>query len=200
MSGWIKICGLTNAAGVAAALAAGVDAIGFVLAPSVRRVTAQRAAELARTVRRQLSCVAVMQHPEQSEVDEVVRELRPDMLQSDLGDFARLHLPQRIARLPVVRASQAAPAEYPARLLFEGERSGSGETADWTQAALLARQTRLVLAGGLNAGNVGAAIRAVRPFGVDTSSGVESQPGVKSEEKIMEFVRAARAAFAELES
>jgi phosphoribosylanthranilate isomerase len=200
MSGWIKICGLTNAAGVAAALAAGVDAIGFVLAPSVRRVTAQRAAELARTVRRQLSCVAVMQHPQQSEVDEVVRELRPDMLQSDLGDFARLHLPQRIARLPVVRAAQAAPAVYPARLLFEGARSGSGETTDWTQAALLARQTRLVLAGGLNAGNVGAAIRAVRPFGVDTSSGVESQPGVKSEEKIMEFVRAARAAFAELDS
>jgi len=200
MSGWIKICGLTNAAGVAAALAAHVDAIGFVLAPSVRRVTAQRAAELARTVRRQLSCVAVMQHPQQSEVDEVVRELRPDMLQSDLGDFARLHLPQRIARLPVVRAAQAAPAVYPARLLFEGARSGSGETTDWTQAALLARQTRLVLAGGLNAGNVGAAIRAVRPFGVDTSTGVESQPGVKSEEKIMEFVRAARAAFAELDS
>ena len=96
--------------------------------------------------------------------------------------------------------SAAIGASERARLLFEGERSGSGETADWSQAALLARQTRLVLAGGLNAGNVGAAIRAVRPFGVDTSSGVESQPGVKSEEKIMEFVRAARAAFAELES
>jgi phosphoribosylanthranilate isomerase len=200
VTGWIKICGLTTAAGVAAALAARVDAIGFVLAPSPRRVTAQRAAELARTVRQQLSCVAVMQHPEQSEVDEMVRELRPDMLQSDLGDFARLHLPQRIARLPVLRGPQAAPAVYPARLLFEGERSGSGETADWSQAALLARQTRLVLAGGLNAGNVGAAIRAVRPFGVDSSSGVESQPGVKSEELIMAFVQAARAAFAELDS
>lgn len=200
MSGWIKICGLTNAAGVAAAVAAGADAIGFVLAPSVRRISAERAAELAHGVRRQLSCVAVMQHPDQGAVDEAVRELRPDLLQTELEDFPQLHLPQRMARLPVVRALQAPAGGWPSRLLFEGARSGTGETADWTQAARLARQTRLVLAGGLHEGNVGEAIRVVRPFGVDASSGLESQPGVKSEEKIHSFVRAARAAFAELDS
>ncbi len=200
MSGWIKICGLTSAAGVAAAAAAGADAIGFVLATSVRRVSAQRAAELAHGVRRQLSCVAVMQHPGQGEVDEVVRELRPDMLQTELEDFPALHLPQRMARLPVARTPREPAGGWPARLLFEGARSGSGESADWSQAAALAKQTRLVLAGGLHAGNVGEAIRTVRPFGVDVSSGVESRPGEKSEEKILAFVRAARAAFAELDS
>jgi phosphoribosylanthranilate isomerase len=198
MSGWIKICGMTSAAGVAAAAAAGADAIGFVLAPSVRRVSAREAATLAQGVRAELSCVAVMQHPQQAEVDEVVHELAPDLLQSELEDFAPLRLPQRLGRLPVVRDLRTPSRGWPARLLFEGARSGSGEAADWSQAAALAARTQLVLAGGLHAGNVGEAIRAVRPFGVDASSGLESRPGVKSEQKIHAFVRAARAAFAEL--
>ncbi|HEV7431412.1 MAG TPA: phosphoribosylanthranilate isomerase [Steroidobacteraceae bacterium] len=198
MTGWIKICGMTSAEAVAAAMAAGVDAIGFVFAPSVRRVSAKRAAELALPARRQLTCVAVMQHPEQDAVDEIVRELRPDLLQTDLEDFTQLRLPQRLARLPVVRAGSAPLSEYPARLLFEGARSGTGEVGDWQRAAELAGRTRLVLAGGLHAGNVAEAIRAVRPFGVDTSSGVELRPGIKCATKIVAFVHAARAAFAEL--
>ena len=198
MTGWIKICGMTSAEGVAAAVAAGVDAIGFVFAPSVRRVDAERAAALALPVRRKVTCVAVTQHPEQVTVDQIVREFHPDLLQTDLDDFARLHLPRRLARLPVIRDSTVALSEYPARLLFEGERSGTGAVSDWPRAAELALRTRLILAGGLHAGNVGAAIRAVRPFGVDTSSGVESRPGVKCVTKIAEFVQAARAAFGEL--
>jgi phosphoribosylanthranilate isomerase len=200
MTGWIKICGLTSAEAVSAALQAGVDAIGFVFAPSPRRVSAERAAELARTVRQQLTCVAVTQHPGQQEIDAIVQEFHPDLLQSDLDDFSRLRLPRRLARLPVVRATDAPLPSYPVRMLFEGTRSGSGETGDWSQAAALARHTRLILAGGLHAGNVAAAIHAVRPFGVDTSSGVESRPGLKSAEKIAEFVKAARLAFSEIEA
>jgi phosphoribosylanthranilate isomerase len=200
MSGWIKVCGMTTAEGVAAAAAAGADAIGFVFAPSPRRVRADRALELARPVRQQLTCVAVMQHPAQFDVDQIVREFHPELLQTDLDDFATLHLPQRLARLPVLRAGQALTAECPPRLLFEGARSGSGELSDWQQAAALARRTRLVLAGGLSAENVAAAIRAVRPFGVDASSGLESRPGYKDTAKITEFVRAARAAFSEIEA
>ena len=82
----------------------------------------------------------------------------------------------------------------PPRLLFEGARSGTGRTADWSAAQALARRTQLVLAGGLNAGNVAAAIAAVRPFGVDVSSGVEEAPGVKSPAAIADFVQAVRAA------
>ena len=200
MSGWIKICGMTTAEGVSAAMEAEVDAIGFVFASSVRRVTADRAAELARPARQRLTCVAVTQHPDQFAVDEIVRGFHPDLLQTDLEDFARLHLPQRLARLPVVRSTDASLAEYPARLLFEGARSGTGEVGDWEQAAALARRSRLILAGGLHAGNVAAAIRTVRPFGVDASSGVEARAGVKSATKIREFVQAARAAFSEIEA
>jgi phosphoribosylanthranilate isomerase len=199
VTGWIKICGMTSADGVAAAVAAGVDAIGFVLAPSVRRVSAERAAELALPARRQLTCVAVTQHPDQYAVDEIVREMRPDLLQTDLEDFPHLHLPQRLARLPVVRAGSAPLPEYPMRLLFEGARSGTGEVSDWQQAAELAGRTRLILAGGLHPGNVAEAIRVVRPFGVDTSSGVELRPGVKCANKIRDFVRAAREAFGEID-
>jgi phosphoribosylanthranilate isomerase len=200
VSGWIKVCGMTTAEGVAAAAAAGVDAIGFVFAPSSRRVSAERALELARPVRQQLTCVAVMQHPGQSEVDQIVREFHPELLQTDLDDFAALHLPQRLARLPVLRAGLPLSLECPPRLLFEGAHSGSGELSDWQQAAALARRTRLVLAGGLSADNVAAAIRAVRPFGVDASSGLESRPGYKDAAKITRFVQAARAAFSEIEA
>ena len=198
MTGWIKICGMTSAEGVAAAVAAGADAIGFVLAPSVRRVSAERAAELALPARRHVTCVAVTQHPGQYAVDEMVREFRPDLLQTDLEDFPNLHLPQRLARLPVVRSDSPPLSAYPPRLLFEGARSGTGELSDWPRAAELAAQTRLILAGGLHAGNVAEAIRTVRPFGVDTSSGVELRPGVKCATKIREFVLAARAAFGEI--
>lgn len=200
MTGWIKICGLNSAEAVSAALQAGVDAIGFVFAPSPRRVSPERASELARTVRQQLTCVAVTQHPGQQEIDAIVQEFHPDLLQSDIGDFSQLHLPRRLARLPVVRSSDAPLPDYPVRMLFEGTHSGSGEAVDWSQAAALARQSRLILAGGLHAGNVAAAIRAVRPFGVDTSSGVESRPGLKSAEKIAAFVQAARLAFSEIEA
>jgi len=208
MNGWIKVCGITTSEAVTAAAEAGVDAIGFVFALSPRRVNTRRAAELALPVRHQLACVAVMHHPAQSEVDEVVREFHPHLLQTDLADFAALHLPQRVSRLPVLRAApsgtaardSSASTEYPPRLLYEGARSGSGELSDWQQAAHIARHARLVLAGGLHAGNVAEAIRAVRPFGVDASSGLESRPGVKDTGKITAFVRAARAAFGEIEA
>jgi phosphoribosylanthranilate isomerase len=91
------------------------------------------------------------------------------------------------------------PEALPPRILFEGARSGSGSAADWRRAAALARATQLILAGGLTAHNVAGAIDSVRPFGVDTSSGVESAPGHKSPQKIVEFVQAARAAFAGME-
>lgn len=96
--------------------------------------------------------------------------------------------------MPVVRSSRPAPTSLPRRVLFEGAVSGSGERADWITAARLARSTQLVLAGGLDASNVGEAIAAVQPFGVDVSSGVEATPGIKDAAKIVQFVRRAREA------
>ncbi len=195
---WIKICGMTTSEGVEAALAAGADAIGFVFAASPRRVTVELACRLAECARGKVRCVAVTRHPGQPLVDEILRGFRPDVLQSDAADLEHLRLPDTLERLPVVRAWRAGQP-LPARLLFEGAASGAGRTCDWDSAAEAARRAQLVLAGGLTAGNVAAAIAAVVPFGVDVSSGVEARPGVKSPEQINRFVTAARAALAALQ-
>jgi phosphoribosylanthranilate isomerase len=195
---WVKVCGLTEAAGVHAALEAGADAIGWVFADSPRRVQPAEAARLATPARARAAIVAVTLHPEQPLVDEILAILRPDFLQADLSDLAALRLPAQLQRLPVLRDSVTRGADdddpLPPRLLYEGARSGSGAAADWARAARLARRAELILAGGLNARNVAAAIGQVRPFGVDVSSGVESTPGIKSPAMIAEFVAAARAA------
>lgn len=192
---WLKICGMTTADAVTAALQSRVDAIGFVFSPSVRRLEPEQAAQLAAPARDRVALVAVTVHPEQQLIDEILRVFKPDVLQTDLQDFDALTLPGTLARLPVLRAGVGSGAALPRRMLFEGARSGSGEAADWNTASRLARMSELILAGGLDAHNVGAAIRAVRPHGVDVSSGVESAPGRKSAQMIAEFVDAARAAF-----
>jgi len=192
---WVKICGMTTPEAIDAAVAAGADAIGFVFAPSVRRVAPARAARLAAPARGRARCVAVMQHPSQAEVAAALAEFAPDVLQTDFEDFAALDLPAMLERLPVLRAGGELPAQLPRRALYEGARSGTGEVADWERAAQLrARGIELVLAGGLTPDNVASAVRAVRPFGVDVSSGVEGAPGEKSAARIAGFVAAARAA------
>lgn len=190
---WIKICGMTDPEAVEAALATGVDAIGFVFAESSRCLTVTLARRLAEPARGRVRCVAVTRHPEQREIDEILSQFRPDVLQSDVADLARLRLPQSLERLPVLRAWQVG-TPLPPRLLFEGAVSGAGRTCDWSDAAQAARGAQLVLAGGLNPGNVAAAIAAVAPFGLDVSSGVEARPGRKDPVEIERFVVAARTA------
>jgi phosphoribosylanthranilate isomerase len=193
---WVKICGLTTAEAVEAAVAAGADAVGFVFAPSKRQVTATQAVQLTQGVPRRIPRVAVMLHPTQSQLDAVWSGFRPDVLQTDAEDLATLRLPMGLAVMPVVRAGVGLKPDLRrnhGRLLFEGPVSGIGSTSDWHSAAQLARTTQLVLAGGLNATNVADAIAAVRPFGVDVSSGVEASPGIKDPARIHEFVRRARA-------
>lgn len=191
---WIKICGMTHPEAVQAALAAGADAIGFVFADSQRRVTAAQARELAAPARGRALCVAVTQHPAPALLKEILAVFVPDILQTDAADFAGLDLPAGLVRLPVLRAGGAFMTIPAGRVLFEGPSSGSGRVSDWTQARELALRHELVLAGGLNPGNVAAAIRVVQPAGVDVSSGVEDAPGIKNAAKIAAFVAAARAA------
>jgi len=192
---WIKICGLRTADAVEAAAAAGANAVGFVFhEASPRNLTLDAARELQRAVPRGIERVAVFLHPSQALVDAVLESVAPDWLQADADDLATLRLPAAQRLLPVLRSGRRMPEALPARCLLESARSGMGERADWSAAARLARATQLVLAGGLHPANVAKAVRDVRPFGVDVSSGVERERGVKDAALIGEFIRAARAA------
>ena len=197
----VKICGLSTAEHVRAAVAAGADAVGFVFAESVRRVEPSHAAAIAGDVPDTVKKVAVMLHPTDDEWQRVLREFSPNVLQTDAEDFAGLDVPESIERWPVYREGNVVPDtvfslgnRVSGTFLYEGAKSGQGETVDWSRAAEIARQGNMILAGGLAAHNVAEAIATVRPFGVDVSSAVESAPGEKDSLLIEEFVMAARAA------
>ena len=190
---FVKICGLATESAVDAAVSAGADAVGFVFhAPSPRNVDPARAAALARRLPSSVRSVAVTLRASQSEIDRGLEDFRPDAWQCDAGDLARMRLPDVIEAWPVLRSGDIGA--LPQRVVFDAATSGQGLRADWRSAALIARQRQLVLAGGLDAANVAAAIAAVRPFGVDVSSGVETAPGVKDPARIGAFVAAARRA------
>lgn len=194
MSLMVKICGLRNADDVAAAVAAGANAVGFVFADSVRRIEPVEAAAAARRLPADVRRVAVMHHPGVDEWQRVLEEFRPDVLQTDAEDFPALDIPGDVLRWPVFREGGTAAPRRGDTFLYEGAVSGSGRTVDWARAHACARDGNMILAGGLDPDNVGTAIRAVRPWGVDVSSGVESAPGEKSAALMHAFTRAARAA------
>ena len=191
---FVKICGINSAAAAAAAVEAGADALGFVFAESPREVTPEKAVELCSGVPPSVARVAVMRHPPAALWRRVLEVFEPDWLQTDAEDFAAIVLGERCAPLPVYRNGASRSSPPPARLLFEGAASGMGQPADWQEARELARSCELILAGGLHPANVADAIRAVRPWGVDVSSGVERRRGEKDPVKIREFVARVRAA------
>lgn len=197
---FVKICGCRTREAIAAAVDAGADALGFVFAESPRRVQPEQAQALCQDLPDHVIRVAVMRHPSQAEWDAVRKGFRPDWLQAEAACFASLELGEATSPLPVFRdvaeldeasVAGASPA------LFEAGASGAGTLADWGRAARLAARTNLVLAGGLAPGNVAEAIRQVRPWGVDVSSGVEHQRGIKDLDLIVAFVQAAKSADAD---
>ena len=193
MSVLVKVCGLREKHHVDDAVEAGADALGFVFAESPRQVTPALARSISEHVPAQVKRVAVMLHPGNDEWLAVLKEFAPDVLQTDSRDFDSLEVPETVERWPVYREGNSAP-DSDATYVYEGPKSGHGETVDWSAAAELARRGNMVLAGGLNPDNVAKAIRRVQPFGVDASSGLESAPGQKDSHRITEFISAARAA------
>jgi phosphoribosylanthranilate isomerase len=189
---FVKICGLNSAAAVAAAAEAGADAAGFVFAEhSPRRVTPGQARALAVELPPRVLRIAVFARPAADEVRAVCDAFEPQVVQADAASLRDIALPPGVRALPVVRDGEdwRGAEEW---VLYESMHSGAGERADWRRAAELARRTRLILAGGLDARGVHEALRAVRPYGVDVSSGVEESRGVKSARLIHEFVAAVR--------
>ncbi len=192
----IKICGLTNQESVDVAVQSGADLIGFVFAKkSPRCISPGLASQLSGSIPAQVKTTAVMLHPSDSEAQEVFDRFLPDYLQTDAKDFISLNLPKgchplKVYRdLPQLHFNEMDPNELS---LFEGQNSGAGELVNTDHAAEVAHHTPIILAGGLNPGNVVGILKAVQPKGVDVSSGVESELGVKDVQKIRDFINIVR--------
>lgn len=200
----IKICGLTREEDVDAAVTVGADAIGFVFyPPSPRCVTPQRAAELARRLPPFVAAVGLFVNAAPEDVQAIL-DLVPLHILQFHGDEAEPDCARY--RRPYLKAARVTPdldlvqyaARYPtahALLLdaFVEGYGGGGRTFDWSLIpSCLPRP--VVLSGGLDAANVGDAVRRVRPAAVDVSSGVEVAKGIKDAGKIAAFVAAVRAA------
>lgn len=190
MSLFVKICGVTDHEAALAAASLGVDAVGFVFATSPRHVTPRRAVSISGELPPDILRVAVFRRPDLDEIEAVLEEFTPDLVQAD---HDTLELFDGIATLPVYRdGGDEAPDG--GLFIYEGPVSGVGQLVDMSRATSMARLGDMVLAGGLRPDNVGRAIATVRPFGVDVSSGVESSPGAKDPALIRSFVAAVRAA------
>ena len=202
----VKICGITRAADARAAAEAGADAIGLVFyPPSPRYLSGERAVEIRDALPPFVQTVALFVNPDAAQVAQVIGRVRPAMLQ-----FHGEETPQFCAQfgMPYVKACRVRSGVEPGERLLEylrpfssaaawlldshvEEYGGVGERFDWSIVpAQLERP--LILSGGLAPDNVAEAIRRVRPWGVDVSSGVESAKGVKDAAKIAAFIAEVR--------
>jgi phosphoribosylanthranilate isomerase len=211
----VKICGLATSEALDVALDAGADMVGFVFfPPSPRNLSFKTAAALESRVRGRAKKVALSVDADDTLLAYVVDALGPDMLQLH-GTESPLRVAEIKAKfkLPVMKAipvetkgDLAAIARYAAvadQLLFDARApreatrpGGLGNTFDWRLLENLTTGLPFMLSGGLDAGNVGEALRITRAPGVDVSSGVERAPGEKDPDKIRAFIRAARDAAA----
>ncbi len=198
MSLFVKLCGISTEADLEAAVDAGANAVGFVLTPSPRQISLPMAARLNALLPDSVLGVAVFHDPTPDLLLRVQHEVGPDLFQSELSTLVGLSADNL---LPVVVDGEsldrdfALAAESAAKkmvLVDRAARGGTGMTPRWDRLAGLDGRGRLILAGGLDPDNVGAAVSLVRPHGVDVSSGIESSPGVKDPKRMRDFVAAAR--------
>ena len=203
----VKICGLTRVEDVLAAVRVGADAIGFVFTASPRRVSVETAIRLSSYVPAGVSRVGLFLDQDRSEIQRVVDSVALDLLQFHGSESEQQCSLYKLPWLKAVAMENAesvkrAELEFPgaAGLLLDshskGGRGGSGESFDWSLSKPVSKA--IWLAGGLNPNNVGLAIQTVRPFAVDVSSGVETEPGIKDAALMNAFVAAVREAESQL--
>jgi phosphoribosylanthranilate isomerase len=199
----VKICGITSVQDGLAAARHGADAIGLVFyPPSPRHVSLARAREIALALPPFVARVAVFVEPTATEVAAVIAACRPDVLQfhgAETPEFCRsFEIPYLKAvrmRREIDLLEYLSPFPDAAGWLLDSYRAdlygGTGEAFDWSMVPSQLERP-VVLSGGLDAGNVGEAIRRVRPWAVDVASGVESAKGVKDERLIAAFTARVR--------
>jgi phosphoribosylanthranilate isomerase len=198
----VKICGITRVEDALEAARAGADAIGLVFAPSPRLVEIPHAAMLRRALPPFVASVALFVNPSRAAVEQVIAEVGPDWLQ-----FHGEESPEFCSAFdrPYFKAARVRPGlnllEYAAlyadahALLLDAwlpdAHGGTGHRFDWGLIPADLPKP-VILAGGLEAGNVGAAVAQVRPWAVDVSSGVESGKGIKDAARIAAFMKEVR--------
>lgn len=198
-----KICGITRIEDALAAVAAGADAIGLVFyAKSPRAVSVEQAAAILQALPPFVTSVGLFVDMPRAELQALLQRLPLDLLQfhgdespADCEGHGRPYIKALRVRPGEDVAAAMAPYAGARGILLdtfvEGVPGGTGATFDWS---LIPRQAvkPIILAGGLEAGNVAAAIRQVRPYAVDVSGGVEASKGIKDAGKIRAFVQAVR--------
>lgn len=194
----VKICGLTNQKDVELAINCGADALGFVFSKSVRRVTPEFVMSIRKLIPPFVTVTGVF-------VDEKMENIREIYGKCQLG-VVQLHGSEdrdylRQLGLPCIKAFRAesetlfSDLEYFGEKVFlldssvHGKFGGAGVKFDWEIAKRASAYGKVILAGGLTPGNIAGAIALVKPYAVDVSSGVESEPGIKSERKMIDFFR-----------
>ena len=212
MRTWIKICGTTCVEDALSSIAAGADALGFIFAPSKRRVTPEQTQQIIAELPGEVERIGVFMNSTAAEIASVVCQVALTGIQMHGEEFppeVYTYLPKdrrdamRKIKTIAVRDGLvlgkfdlivAEPAVVDAWLLDSG--AGSGKTFNWqaTREQLSGQQQRFIVAGGLTPENVGEALKIFRPWGVDVVTGVEREPGRKDPEKLKAFVAAVRKA------
>lgn len=194
----VKICGLRRPIEARAAVDAGADLLGVILSQARRRVTREEAAEILAEAPKGVVKVGVFVDPELEEVESAIEIAGLHMVQlcgAESPEFcSRISVPVLKSFRITLAGLVPDPAGYPGPVHHvdaPGVPGGAGIEWDWTQAAVLAARFPVLLAGGLKPETVGEVIRAVSPWGVDVSSGVESE-GMKDLAKVRQFVAAAK--------
>jgi phosphoribosylanthranilate isomerase len=205
MSVRVKICGITSIVDANAAIEAGADALGFMFyAPSPRNLGLAQAAAIIRDLPPFVAKVGVFVNPSEEDVRLAIAEAGVDTLQfhgDESPEFCRRFGLKVIKAFRIKDEASLQPLpDYRSETwlldtFVDGKLGGTGARFNWALASqAVAKGGRVILAGGLTPENVVDAVRRVRPFGLDVSSGVESAPGKKDAEKVRQFVARAKEA------
>ena len=203
----VKICGITSAADAQAAIDAGANLLGFnFYKKSPRYIAPEEAAKIRRQLPKGVKAVGLFVNAPPADVIALRKSLKLDAVQLH-GDEPADVVADIACAAPVIKAFRVEP-EFPLATLDEysgafaflfdaaqtGQYGGTGRATDWDVARRAALSHRIILAGGLKVENVAAAVRIVRPYGIDVASGVESQPGKKDHGLLREFIQEVRRA------
>ena len=203
----VKICGITSAADAEAAIEAGANLIGFnFYAKSPRHISGDQAAEIRSKLPKRVKAVGIFVNWLPADVITLRSSVKLDAVQLH-GDESPEAVAEIAPIVPVIKAFRVEP-EFPITALDEysrafaflfdaahtGQYGGTGRTTDWDVARRASLKHRIILAGGLKVENVAAAVRIVRPYGIDVASGVESSPGKKDHDLLREFIKEVRRA------